>query len=84
MDSSLIGKVDKAKKYAQERERVRFSHFTLRFQGNHRVHELTYRSGSWNCTCGYFPRHETCSHVMAVERMLEGMLESRPAPLGAS
>lgn len=81
MDSSLIGKVEKAKRYALERERVRFSRFTLRFQGDHRTHELTFSDGAWRCTCDYFFRRDTCSHVMAVERLLEGMLPASPASL---
>lgn len=74
MDSSLIGKIEKAKRYAQERERIRFCRFTLRFVGDHRSHELTYREGVWHCTCDFFPRYGTCSHAMATQRVLEGML----------
>ncbi|MBI3744309.1 MAG: hypothetical protein HY261_08510 [Chloroflexi bacterium] len=75
MDSSLIGKVEKAKKYAQQRDaRVRFHNFTIRFRGDHRSHELSFRAGAWHCTCDYFELHATCSHRMAMERILEGML----------
>jgi hypothetical protein len=75
MDSSLIGKVEKAKRYAQQREdRVRFSTFVVRFRGDHRAHELTFRDGSWRCTCDYFETYGTCSHRMAMERILDGML----------
>ena len=74
MDSSLIGKVEKAKRYAQENDRVQFSEFVLRFQGDHRAHEVTFRDGLWGCTCGYFPAHGACSHTMALEHILDGML----------
>ena len=74
MDSSLIGKVDKAKRYAQEQDRISFSEFALRFQGDHRAHQVTYRDALWKCSCDYFPIHGTCSHTMAMERILEGML----------
>ncbi len=84
MDSSLIGKVEKAKRYAMERERVRFTRFTIRFHGDHRSHELTFRDGVWNCTCDYFSSRHTCSHTMAVERILEGMLPLKSAPQGAA
>ncbi len=82
MDSSLIGKVEKAKRYAQEPERIQFKAFVLRFQGDHRAHELTYREGVWHCTCAYFVKRETCSHSMAMERLLSEMLPARPASLG--
>ncbi len=80
MDSSLIGKIQKAKRYAQERDRVRFRNFTVRFHGDHRWHELSFREGAWRCTCDYFPVHGTCSHSMALERILEGMLPAPAAP----
>ena len=81
MDSSLIGKVEKAKRYAQEFERARFTEFALRFQGDHRAHQVTYRDGSWNCSCDYFPVHGACSHTMAMERILDQMLPAKqPSP----
>ena len=78
MHSSLISKVEKARRYAQQHGRVTFTEFALRFQGDHRAHEVTYRGGRWTCTCSYFPTYGACSHTMAVERILEGML---PAPV---
>ena len=83
MDSSLIGKVEKAKRYAEERERVRFSHFAARIQGDNRSHEVIYQDGRWGCTCAYFPSHGICSHTMAMERILEAMLPASPASLQA-
>ena len=81
MDSSLIGKVEKAKRYAEEQDRACFTDFALRFQGDHRAHEVTYREGLWRCSCDYFPQYGTCSHTMAMERMLERMLPARlPSP----
>ena len=70
MDSGLIGKVEKSKRYAEEPERIRFSDFTLRFQGDHRQHLLTFHEGCWHCTCSFFPRSNPCSHFMAAERIL--------------
>lgn len=77
MDSSLISKVEKAKRYAQEQDRMVFSGFTLRFRGDNGLHEVNFRDGKWACDCGYFRSHATCSHIMALERVLHGML---PAP----
>lgn len=74
MNSSLIGKVEKAKRYAQEPERVEFSDFSLSFRGDNDSHNLTYKDNRWYCSCTYFASHELCSHTMAVERMLGEML----------
>ena len=85
MHSSLINKIEKARRYAEQQGRVQFREFVLRFQGDHRAHEVTYRSGRWGCTCAYFPTYGACSHTMALERILEGMLPSgAPAPGGAA
>ncbi len=43
MHSSLIGKIEKAKRYAEERERITFSDFTVSFQGEHDSYTLTYK-----------------------------------------
>jgi len=74
MYSGLIGKVQKARSYAIERERVSFSSFAASFQGEHGEHQIFYDQGNWRCSCDFFGGHQTCSHTMALERMLEGMI----------
>ena len=49
MYSSLIGKVQKAQQYAQERERVHFSQFNASFRGEHDSYQVTYHDGNWWC-----------------------------------
>lgn len=73
MYSSLIGKVQKAQLYAQEKERVIISSFKATFQGEHDSYEIRYDEGAWQCSCKRFD-DGACSHIMAVERIMEGML----------
>lgn len=80
MYSSLIGKVQKAQQYAQERERVNFAQFSASFRGEHDSYQVTYAEGDWWCSCNHFGQHQLCSHIMAIERMLEGMIP-RPATI---
>ena len=81
MYSSVIGKIEKAKRYAEERERLHLSQFTAQFQGEHSTYALSYEDGSWQCACPFFANHDVCSHSMAAQRMLEGMLaQSAPTP----
>ncbi len=82
MRSSLINKIEKGRRYAQQQGRVQFTEFALRFQGDHRAHEVAYRGGRWTCSCAYFPTHGACSHTMAVERILEGMLPATTPAIG--
>lgn len=74
MHSSLIGKIEKAKRYAQETGRVSFSNFTATFRGEHSKYSLSFRDGVWRCDCDFFRGWGRCSHTMAMERILDGML----------
>ena len=74
MDSGMIGKIEKAKRYAEERNRVRFDQFTVTFDGANNPHTVTFTDSSWHCDCEFFQTHATCSHTMALEKILEGMI----------
>ena len=74
MQSSMIGKIEKAKRYAQEKERVTFSELTVEFRGEHDTYNVSYKDGKWHCTCHFFSGWGLCSHTMALERMLDEML----------
>jgi len=74
MQSSLIGKIEKAKRYAQETERVTFSEFSVRFQGEHDNYTTSYKDNKWHCSCHFFSNWGLCSHTMALERILGNML----------
>lgn len=74
MRSSLIGKIEKAKRYAQEPDRVTLSGLTANFRGENNNYNLSYASGKWQCSCHFFSQWGTCSHTMAVQQMLANML----------
>ncbi|MDP2916886.1 MAG: hypothetical protein Q8O16_03020 [Dehalococcoidia bacterium] len=74
MQSSLIGKIEKAKRYAQETDRVTFSEFSLKFRGEHDIYTTEFKDGKWHCTCSFFSNWKICSHTMALEKILGNML----------
>ncbi|MBI4236701.1 MAG: hypothetical protein HY688_05040 [Chloroflexi bacterium] len=75
MNSSLIGKIEKARRYTDERaERISFEGFVVRFRGDNAVHRVQFKDGAFSCDCSFFPRWGTCSHTMALERILAGMV----------
>ena len=74
MQSSLIGKIEKAKRYAEERDRITFSNFTVIFRGNNDTHTLSYKEGQWHCSCDFFSQWGLCSHTMALQKILDKML----------
>lgn len=73
MQSSFIGKIEKAKRYATEPHRVTFDTFSLTFRGDNDTHTVSW-SDRWHCTCDFFQDHNLCSHTMALEQMLDKML----------
>lgn len=74
MDSGLIGKIDKAKRYAEEPERIKFHTFKAIIQGNNSDKTVAYENGQWACDCNYFNNHGVCAHTMAFELLLEKMV----------
>ena len=75
MNSSLIGKIDKAKRYAnEERHRIQFEDIRVRFDGANGEHEVTLNANLWHCSCDFFAGWGLCSHTMALERILDVML----------
>ena len=74
MQSSMIGKIEKAKRYAQETERITFLEFSVKFRGENDSYYTGYKDGEWHCTCHFFSSWGLCSHTMALERILENML----------
>ena len=75
MNSSLIGKIEKARRYAAEADRrVHFEGFQVRFDGANGEHRVSLDGKDWRCTCDFFSTRGVCSHTMAMERILQGML----------
>ncbi len=74
MQSSLIGKIQKASLYAREPERVKFEEFRTSFQGEHDSYQVSYQGGRWTCTCNFFSGWGVCSHIMAIQKIMGPML----------
>jgi hypothetical protein len=76
MNSSMIGKIEKARRYAREPERVRIGSIEATFRGSHDDYRVGLADGHWHCSCHAFSSHAlgTCAHVMAMQRLLSPML----------
>lgn len=74
MDYGMIGKIQKAKHYAEERERFQFKNFELTFDGDNNPHIVKFDSGVFHCDCEFFISHQRCVHTMALERILKDMI----------
>lgn len=84
MNSGMIGKIEKAHRYAQEPDRVKFNDFEATFRGGHDSYVVGLHNNQWSCSCHTFESHVvgTCSHVMAIQQMLAPMLapEAKHSP----
>jgi hypothetical protein len=74
MDSGLLRKIEKAKRYAEERGRIRIEKLQMTFDGDNNPHVVHYDNGAWQCDCDFFQSRQRCSHTMALEIILEGMI----------
>ena len=84
MQSSLIGKVEKAKRYAEEKDRISFTEFRVRFRGDNDSYITHFQDGKWSCSCPFFSIQGTCSHTMALQRVLSEMLPEEAVSLPLS
>jgi hypothetical protein len=78
MDSGMISKIQKSKRYAEEPERIAFRTFSVTFNGTHNTYNVRYDHGDWTCQCTFFRQRGVCSHTMAMERLLDPMLQEEP------
>jgi hypothetical protein len=75
MLSDMINKIEKAKRYAEEPERAMIRQLDVRFRGVH-DHIVRLDGERWTCDCHFFHSWHTCSHIMAMQRILSPMLTS--------
>lgn len=80
MDTSMINKIQKAKEYAQEPERVTFHTLALEFQGDNNAYRIGLSAAGWSCSCPGFQKYGICPHVMSIEKLFKPMLKRDPLP----
>lgn len=74
MHSGMIGKVEKAHRYAEQRDRFRVEELTVSVSGENSSHRVSLEDAHWRCSCDFFIHNATCAHTMALELLLDGML----------
>ena len=74
MHSSVIGKIEKANRYARELDRIKFERLSVTFRGDNDSHRVRLDADGWACTCHTFGLSHDCAHVLALQKVLGGML----------
>ena len=80
MDYSMIGKIQKAKQYAEQPERVTFNSMVVEFRGSNNTYKITLNAEGWHCTCPGFQKYAICPHIMTLERLFGPMLKRERLP----
>ncbi|HEY8648168.1 MAG TPA: hypothetical protein VIM50_02230 [Candidatus Limnocylindria bacterium] len=74
MNSSLISKIEKAKRYAAEPDRIHFQALDVSFRGDNGSHRVRLSGDAWSCECDHFAVHGLCTHVMTMQRLFSAHL----------
>lgn len=77
---NVVSDVEKAHRYAQETDRIRILTFDATFHGNNSEHRVSYDNGKWDSDSASFKLRGVSSHIIALERILKGMIEPAPVP----
>lgn len=72
--SAIVSKIEKAHRYAQEPDRIRFESLRLHFVGDNEGHDVSLGPEGWQCTCHFFGSWATCCHVLTMQKLLGPML----------
>jgi len=79
LNSTLIGTIEKAKRYAEEPDRrIVFHAFRVTVEGDNHEHQVDFDGGAWSCDCETFDRDGYCPHTMTMERVLGDMITPVP------
>ena len=74
MDNGMTRKYEKAKLYAEQRERIMVSKLEVEFDGKNNPHTVRFEGGKWECDCDFFLGRDRCAHTMALEIILDQMI----------
>ena len=77
-DELIQQKQEKAKKYAGEPSRFFAIALSFMMESEHDTRFIAYLDGVWHCTCDFFHVHGTCSHIMAVAKILKPLTITQP------
>jgi hypothetical protein len=80
MDNSMINKIQKAKEYAEQPERVTLHSLGVTFAGDNDTYQLSLGNDGWSCSCPGYQKYGICPHIMAIEKIFKPMLKREPMP----
>ena len=77
-DNEMMRKIKKSEKYSNELERFEIVDFTVNMESEHSTRIIKYsKEDGYSCTCDFYKKANTCSHIMAVEEIIKEKLNGR-------
>jgi hypothetical protein len=67
--SSLLSKIDKAKRYVREPERFSITSDQAQVHSDHGTRNLMKKDNQWICDCNFHQEHLVCSHIIALKEL---------------
>jgi hypothetical protein len=83
-DPSIGHKIDKAKHYAEQPDRVALKVIEADIHGDNGEHHVSFSlAGGWQCqACSFFKLHGSCVHILTLQKVFNAMLpENQRFPL---
>jgi hypothetical protein len=80
MQSTIVTKAEKARRYALELDRLRIGALEATFEAGGGTHVLRLGEAGWSCDCEFFVANRVCPHVEAASRMLDAHLVESAKP----
>jgi len=80
MQSTIVTKAEKARRYAQEPDRLRITVIEATFEAGGGSHVLCLGADGWACDCEFFVANDVCPHAEAASRMLDAHLVEAAKP----
>jgi hypothetical protein len=80
MQSTIVTKAEKARRYAQEPDRLRINAIEATFEAGGGRHVLKLGDGGWTCDCEFGQANGVCPHAEAASRMLDVHLADAAKP----
>lgn len=65
----FIKKLEKARKYVSEPDRLTTNGLSAELRSESATRRLILETGGWCCDCDFFDRYDICSHAIAVEEL---------------
>lgn len=74
VSKKILRKEEKSKKYLNELYRFNLDTIGITINSEHGIRNVKYENEKFSCTCDFYKYYGTCSHIMAVEKLVDKLI----------